>query len=374
MGRMRIAFFAVLLAVLGSILPARAAAACSLTPASGRRFIDIQVLEQGFVPFTQQAFAGDVIRWKVGGSSRHIILPYAPKNVPGFGQSQELQPGDVHCITFGGGSVWYRDGKGQTSVVEASGVCHGRCASISDRTADPVPPSITPPSGPSTTRPTEVKGTSEPLTLVKLAALPAGETAYDAGSPIGAALADETGAWTAQLDLDGGTHNLAGRAVDAAGRESEDSTSTGSPVAIEVVKDSEPPALTASQPTPPVLLAGTKVTGAATDNGRVTQVVVVVSDIRNGQLLLGDSGRATTIISKFDVCAPDPCAPGTYPWTFTLAPVSRIVATIPGQAQPTVIGLATGIYTVRIIAYDAWLNASAPVEFNVAVVAPPRIG
>jgi hypothetical protein len=377
---MRIAFLLVLIAVVGGALPGRAAdpVTCTLHPDAGRRFIDIAVLEQGFSPFTQQAFAGDVVRWKVGGSSHHKIGPYAPSTVAGFPITNELVPGDVHCIKFAGGSIWYRDPFSNTSIVEASGVCHGRCASISDRLNDPAAPSITPPSGPSTENPTVIAGTSEPLTLVKLADLPADKTAYDDGTPIGQALADETGAWKAYLTLDGGSHNLVARAVDAAGRESVDSTATGSTIPVEVVKDTEPPTLIGTPPAVPVITAGTTVSGRATDNGKVTLVSVVISDLRNGANLLGDSGQSTQEIRYKDFTCPaldTACAPGNVPWSFVIKPSSRFkVGPVPPQTDPTTLALPSGLFSVKITAYDSWQNKSTTIDFNVVVVGVPTIG
>lgn len=376
MGRKRLAFAAVLIGIIGAAIPGRAAVTCNQTPAAGRRYIDVAMLEQGFSPFTQQAFAGDVVRWTVGGGSQHLIAPYAPKTVSGFQASPVLSPGDVFCILFGGGSVWYRDAHSQSSVVdETSNVCQGRCGSISDRTADPAAPVITPPSGPSETKPTLIQGTSEALTLVKLAEIPSGETAYDKGTPIGQALADENGAWKVNLDLDGGSHNLVARAIDAAGRESVDSTATGSTVTFDVVKDSEPPALTVTQPTPPILLSGSSISGTATDNARVARVVALISDVRNGQAIGGHNGQRATVIEQFVCPPPEPvCPPGNVPWSFVLQPASQIIIPVQGQPQPVIVALESGVWTVRITAYDAWNNASPAAEFTVVVVRPPRLG
>jgi hypothetical protein len=376
MGRMRIAFAAMLVAALGGALPLSAApAACALTPAAGHRYVDIDVLEQGFSPFTQQAFAGDVVRWTVRSATNHILAPYAPANVPGFG-SGVVAPSDVYCITFGGGSIWYRDARSQNSVVEAdSNVCHGRCGSISDRTAEPAAPSINPPSGPSDQKPTLIQGTSEPFTLVKIASVPSGETAYDTGNPIGQALAGDTGAWKANLYVEGGSYNLVARAIDAAGRESVDSTvGGGSTVGLQVIQDTEPPVLTATPPTPPLLTAGTTLSGTVTDNARVTRVDVVVSDLRDGSNIGGDSGRATTTIKAWD-CGLNPCAPGNVTWKFSIKPVSKFKLTgLPTDPSSVTIPVTSGIFNVRIVAYDAWLNASTTSTFQVVVIGVPSIG
>lgn len=375
MGRMRIAFAALVVGIFGASLPARAAITCAETPNPGRRYIDIDVLEQGFSPLAQQAFAGDVVRWTVRSATQHEVMPHAPVDIPGWTKTL-IAPGDVFCIKFAGGSVWYRDVRSQNSVLTDSGVCHGRCGSISDRTADPAAPAITPPAGPSEQRPTVIQGTSEPFTLVKLASVPAGETAYDAGRPVGQALANQAGAWTARLYLDGGSYSLVARAVDAAGRESVDSTaaSGSSPVPLEVVADSEPPTVVANKPTPPVVLAETAVSGTANDNARVSKVIVVISDLRNGQNIGGSSGQMSFVLEAFN-CNGSPCPPDQVSWSFTLKPTSIFkVGPLPAEQQPRTIGVPSGLFSVRITAFDAWLNASTTESFDVLVVAPPRIG
>jgi hypothetical protein len=356
-----------------------------LQPEAGHRFIDIDVLDRGFSPLAQQAFAGDVVRWTTRSAS-HNIVAYAPdkkfNSNPTGEAANVLKPGDVYCITYAGGSVWYRDWFSNTSVIYPSGVCDGRCGSISDRTEVPAAPSITTPPAPSSVRPSKVTGTSEPLTLVKIAEVPAGEPAYDKGTPMAQALAGENGAWTAYIDLTGGTHYFVARAVDAAGREGPDSTSSGAgagvPTAFEVTADTAPPAVTVDRPASETSINqpngqvyvnnDVTLTGTATDDIGVSRVEITVSDLRApAQLVLGPSAPQS-IVKISAACTPK-CenAPQSATWSKTFGPYTRTGI----GANPTNdnnIDLKSGIYEISVVAFDPWGNKSSEVKMTIVLL------
>lgn len=289
----------IVLGLLAAVLPPSAARAATL---------DIDVRSNFFAPAIASPAAGDTVRWTVRNGA-HDVVTYAGSM--DFASNLMNSSSPPYTQTYTGGDVWYRCTP--HSNVNANGVCTGMCASLSDRTAPPVAPTITEPANGSSipTNNVTFAGSAEPWTVVRLT---------EEFTTLAEVMANASGAWSTTVSMSGGEHTVAARSVAADGSVSPPSSTN---FGIGAPPDTEHPSLTVQSGPIHVGAGGIFVFGEATDNVAVSAVEVSAE-----QRVIGDD--PPSVVAECAMCpAPHvfwsawlPLPPGAYFVTVTATDTS----------------------------------------------------
>lgn len=315
---------------------------------SQARTLDIEVFSTVISPRQLVAAKGDQLRFNVT-DGHHDIISYKSAdfdNDPATAPTL-IQSGDVRALRngtpvvfttgFTGGTVWYRC-QLHSFFDSANEICSGMCASITDRTTIPLPPTITVPSGPIQERPASISGTADPLTIVELAEGPSVEV----GQYRGQAMTNEYGEWTVKtVDFGtvGGNRQLIARSVDARGYVSDDSAS----VVVLYQPDRTIPRLT-WDPVPLAVFAQTlSFSGTATDNVKVRGVKLRFTYVNPNTSNAQDTQDIVEVATECAGCQTS----GSVTWSFE-GSVKGILGDLGGVYRVDAIAIDTSELTVTV--------------------------